>query len=312
MVDRCPARSGRCIAFFFHAWERSSSLFVTWSLLIDFETLENHFKFSPIFTQVVHRGRPLDPCVYRRVPGIMSASFIRALQAADQFLQQISHLPSLESAEQKQLRHLLLTVEKMQIGTEDAALMLESVNGSKNLSKNSKEALLQQIVEKSTADFENHVEAPMGRGKLQDFTGLCRFLPPALKGRLDNPGTTPSDSIALISQWSAALGLTTPSEPTLGVIVAIAYWKTWCEHGFVSDAAKHQIYLAQKKTIKDHLGYFQRQCPHVGPRLQKLPEQFENLPAGLRAHFAGENFGSSSKDIFFFAVDHVFFCQVFF
>ena len=51
MVDRCSSWSGRCIAFF-HAWERSSSLFVTWSLSIDFETLENHFKF---FTDI-HTG----------------------------------------------------------------------------------------------------------------------------------------------------------------------------------------------------------------------------------------------------------------
>lgn len=47
--------------FFFHAWERSSSLFVTWSLSIDFETLENHFKFFTYIHTGGSSGKALGP-----------------------------------------------------------------------------------------------------------------------------------------------------------------------------------------------------------------------------------------------------------
>ena len=105
----------------------------------------------------------MDPClyiyIYRGATSRMSASFIRAVYSPrisfgskspicrvfKALTQQIANLPSFQSFQQKQLRPLLLTVQKMHVCTDDGALMLESVNGIQNFSHSSKEALLQEI-----------------------------------------------------------------------------------------------------------------------------------------------------------------------
>ena len=232
----------------------------------------------------------------------MAASFVRSLKAMDQFLGQIRRLQSVQPVEDKQVSALCQSLQKLSgISTEDGASMLACLNSCAHVSEAGQAKLMQTIVEKTTdmgeqvVDF--HSATAGGKSKLQDYSGLCKFISSNVWDLIMEPSRPACDVLTLICQWAALLGLVAPTEGTMGVLTAIAFWKQW-RSGDVSNAAKHRTLQVSKKQIKEHLLYFNQKLPKDRPRLLRLPDEFHELPAPLKQHF-GDLLLGLHKCIFF-------------
>lgn len=201
----------------------------------------------------------------------------------------------------KQVLAICQSLQKLSgISTEDGASMLACLNSCANVSEAGHAKLMQTIVEKTTdmgeqvVDF--HSATAGGKSKLQDYSGLCKFISKKVWDLIMEPSRPACDVLTLICQWAALLGLVAPSEGTMGVLTAIAFWKQW-RSSSVSYAAMHRTLQVSKKQIKEHLLYFNQQLPKDRPRLRRLPAQFDELPACLKRHF-GDLLLGSHKCIF--------------
>ena len=219
----------------------------------------------------------------------MADSWIRNLEASDRFLGQIRRLNSFATSEKKNVEHLSNLVKNMPAPKmEESPNMLAAVNACVYYSQESKDVLLQSIVEKANCGSAAN---PSKEAKQQDYTNLCKFLPPKVYNPLMNLNTPTCDALCLICQWSAVLGLKRPTEGTLGTLTCIANWKSWSSNN-ISTAGMHSVLQSSKKLIKEHLNHFnQKLSTPVSLLLNRLPERFEDLPVELQHHFGGELLG---------------------
>ena len=127
--------------------------------------------FSWIYTKDLYEvfgSRRLKPVQHGQIPGFGS------LQASDRFLGQIRRLNSFGASECKQVGHLSRQVQNLQgLKLEETPNMLAAVNALQFYSQESKDSLLQSIVEKIDAATDSTIKET----KLQDYTNLSRFLP---------------------------------------------------------------------------------------------------------------------------------------
>ena len=227
-------------------------------------------------------------------------AFSRSLKAMDDFLGQIRQLASSKEVEARQVTSLCQSLEKKcKITTEDGASMLACLNNCKHVSEEARQSLMKAIIAKTSSEMiesgEDLNEENSVQRKLQDYTGLCSFLSPQVWKLIMEPSRPACDALSLICQWAAVLGLAQPSEGTMGVLTAIANYKSWCSFS-VSNAAKYKVLQSYKKPIREHLVFFNKQLSKRSPRLQRLPATFDDLPECLKEHFANEPLGN---DIFF-------------
>ena len=227
----------------------------------------------------------------------MAIAFSRSLKAMDEFLGQIRQLTSATDVEAKQVRGLRSSLEKQcKVTTADAASMLACLNNCRNISAEARTSLMKAIVEKTSDERMEGGEIlneENSNRKLQDYTGLCSFLSPQVWNLIMQPSRLPCDCLFLICQWSALLGLVHPSEGTMGVLTAIANFKSWGSIS-VSDAAKHTMLQSYKKQIRALLATCNNQITTRRPRLPALPATFDDLPACFKEHFGNEPFGFDS------------------
>lgn len=218
----------------------------------------------------------------------MADSWIRSLQASDRFLGQIRRLNSFGASECKQVGHLSRQVQNLQgLKLEETPNMLAAVNACQFYSQESKDSLLQSIVEKTDAATDSTIKET----KLQDYTNLSRFLPEKVMKYILDPNLPTCEVLCLICQWASVLGLKRPTEGTVGTLTCLAHWKEWSKND-ISSASKHIMLQKCKKEIKEHLAHFTEVCKTPSHfHLQKLPDGFADLPVELQGHFAGEYLG---------------------
>ena len=224
-------------------------------------------------------------CEVQRHKGIMAEQWLKALRAADTFLCQIQRLACARSAEDKQLLQLSNHFKKLKsIDCEDNVLLTQAVNALKHFSQESRDKLLEMIVD--GMDKVDTKPAPKKKSCLQDYTNLCHVIPQRVWNLILDDSRTTADTLECVVMWAGALGLKHPSEPTMGGLVALAFWRSWSVKP-VSNCHKHYAYTLGKKVIREMLARFDIS----DERLLVLPQRFEELPMSLQQVFGDEILG---------------------
>lgn len=216
----------------------------------------------------------------------MAEQWLKALRAADTFLCQIQRLDCARSAEEKQVLQLCNHFQKLKfIDCEDSSLLTQAVNATVHFAQESRDKLLQCIVE-GMDKFDKEPSQKKKKSCLQDYTNLCHMIPQRVWNLILDDSRSTSETLESVVMWAGALGLKHPSEPTMGGLVALAFWKSWSVKP-VSNSHKHYAYTLGKKVIREMLARFDIS----DERLLHLPQRFEELPMALQEVFGDEILG---------------------
>ena len=222
--------------------------------------------------------------------GAMAASFVRALQATDKFVDQISGLSTVAKVEAARIKVLCNLVEKLAPWkAEDASAACAAINAAQALKMVSKRLLLEHFTDKLALEEAMEEEKADGGftkagSKLQNYTNLALFLPSDLWAALLEPQRPSSDCLMLLCHHAHQLGLLHPCERTCAAITCLGFWNVW-RHGIALHTKQHTVEIA-KVTIKSYLQHYERQNPmkqcHM---LKRLPKRVADLPPGLKSLF---------------------------
>ena len=231
----------------------------------------------------------------------MAASFVRALQATDKFVDQISGLSTVAKVEAARVKVLRNLVEKLAPWkAEDASAACAAINACVALKMVSKRQLLEHFTDKlvlEEAMEEEKVNSGFTKAgsKLQNYTNLALFLPSDLWDALLEPKRPSSDCLMLLCHHAHQLGLLHPCERTCAAITCLGFWNVW-QHGVALHTKQHTVEIA-KVTIKSYLQHYEKQNPmkqcHM---LKRLPKRVADLPPGLKCLFDKNPPGVADED----------------
>lgn len=218
----------------------------------------------------------------------MAASFVRALQATDKFLSQVSRLPSAAKVQEQRLQVLCDIIAQGRWSAEGASDACAAINACGAFSQASKTQLLTMVAEQvgETAGdiLEEGEEKKKGNIRLQDYTNLALFIPSDLWDVLLDDKRPTEDCILWLCQHCHQLGLLNPSERTYAALTCLSFWKMW-KLG-VPMHTKQQTVQLVKPRIKALLVHFEKQKPgNLAHRLKILPKRLGSLPLSLQKIF---------------------------
>ena len=130
----------------------------------------------------------------------------------------------------------------------------QAVNATVHFAQESRDKLLQCIVE-GMDKFDKEPSQKKKKSCLQDYTNLCHMIPQRVWNLILDDSRSTSETLESVVMWAGALGLKHPSEPTMGGLVALAFWKSWSVKP-VSNSHKHYAYTLGKKVIREMFGPF--------------------------------------------------------
>ncbi|CAL1172060.1 unnamed protein product, partial [Cladocopium goreaui] len=195
----------------------------------------------------------------------------------ERFLTGVRSLSSYADIEKKQLRGLLVALDKCQkLSTAQGAAFLEAVDHTL-WSSSSLEELRLRVAEKTM-----QVEEASARRTLQDFSQLYLFLTEELAAAILTGSMNNDQLLCALCQHAARLSLRSPSEPTIAVMVTLANWQK-IQQG-ISDKAKFMLLHQQKPVLKRYL----LAAGDAPTALAALPTDFRQLPDKLRQDSFGD------------------------
>ena len=220
----------------------------------------------------------------------MAAAFVKKLVATDKFLGQIKNLPSAPSVQLQQCKQLVDQAGKVSLwSSEEASEACEVVQKLLHVSSESKNQLLEAIATCMAAPAQETVaSAPKkSRAYLQDYTNLHCMLTNNVWNYVMDARTTPEQACMILCKFDCSLGLTHPSEGTVGIIALLAHWNQWKAQDVVQ-SSKFLGLQALKPSIKLYLDKYKNERPvPEQERLRVLPEDFHQLPQSLQDAFQG-------------------------
>jgi hypothetical protein len=210
-------------------------------------------------------------------PAATMVALDKHLESSQRFLTGVRSLSSYADIEKKQLRGLLLALDKCQkLSTAQGAAFLEALDHTL-WSSSSLEELRLRVAEKTT-----QVEEASARRALQDFSQLYLFLTEELASAILTGSMNNDQLLCALCQHAARLSLRAPSEPTIAVMVTLANWQK-IQQG-ISDKAKFMLLHQQKPVLKRYL----LAAGDAPSALAALPTDFRQLPDKLRQDAFGD------------------------
>lgn len=230
-------------------------------------------------------------CLVSSLCGVMAASFLKKLGATDKFLGQIKNLPSAAAVQSQQCKQLVEQAGKVSSwSSEEASEACELVHNLLYVAEDGKKQLLEAIAACMAAPpAETPAVAPKkSRAFLQDYTNLYCMLTSNVWNFVMDARTTPEQACMILCKFANSLGLTHPSEATVGIIALLSHWNLWKAQD-VPQSAKFMGLQATKPSIKLYLEKYKNERP-VPPQegLRVLPEDFAQLPQSVRDAFQGD------------------------
>ena len=218
----------------------------------------------------------------------MAASFVRALQASDKFLFQVSRLPSAAKVQEQRLQVLCDIIAQGRWSAEGASDACAAINACGAFSQASKTQLLtmvaEQVGETGGDIFAEGEDTKKSNIRLQDYTNMGLFIPSDLWDVLLDDKRPTEDCILWLCQHCHQLGLLNPSEKTYAALTCLSFWKMW-KLG-VPMHTKQQTVQMMKPRIKALLVHFEKQKPgNPAHRLKILPKRLGSLPLSLQKIF---------------------------
>ena len=210
-------------------------------------------------------------------PATMVAALDKHLESSQRFLTGVRSLSSCADIEKRQLRGLLLALDKCQkLSTAQGAAFLEALDQTL-WSSSSLEELRLRVAEKTM-----QVEEASARRTLQDFSQLYLFLTEELAAAILTGSMNNDQLLCALCQHAARLSLRAPSEPTIAVMVTLANWQK-IQQG-IGDKAKFMLLHQQKPVLKRYL----LAAGDAPTALAALPTDFRQLPDKLRQDAFGD------------------------
>eukprot|EP00438_Fugacium_kawagutii_P000357 Skav226442 [mRNA] locus=scaffold2660:315472:323305:- [translate_table: standard] len=205
------------------------------------------------------------------------AAFHKQLVAAQKLLRGLVNLPSFADVQRRQCADLLRCLEKVQeLSTEDAGGILESLDDG--LWGEHSTRLRAGLANKNIV-LENSKE----RKGLQDYTLLVHYLTQYIWDQIRlKPGRV---ALELVCKQAGKLGLKNPSEPTMGVLFALAF----DVGGTMQMVEKYEITKQSRALVKKILA----QALEPPEHLLQLPFALEQVPA----HFLQQAFSDEAPPI---------------
>ena len=212
---------------------------------------------------------------------------MRALQATDKFLSQVSRLPSAAKVQEQRLQVLCDIVAQGRWSAEGACDACAAINACGSFSEASKTQLLSLVAEQggeTAGDLLEKGETKKGNTKLQDYTNLALFIPRDLWDVLLDGKRPTEDCMLWLCEHCSKLGLLNPSEKTYAAITCLSFWNVW-KLG-VPMHTKQQTVQMVKPRIKALLVHFDKLKPILpAHKLKILPKRLESLPLSLQKIF---------------------------
>eukprot|EP00438_Fugacium_kawagutii_P029084 Skav214938 [mRNA] locus=scaffold3017:113099:114367:+ [translate_table: standard] len=191
------------------------------------------------------------------------AAFHKQLVAAQKLLRGLGNLPSFADVQRRQCADLLRCLEKVQeLSTEDAGGILESMDDGL---WGSHAARLRAGLANKNIVLENSKE----RKGLQDYTLVVHYLTQYIWDQIRaRPGRV---ALELVCKQAGKLGLKNPSEPTMGVLFALAF----DVDGTMQMVDKYEVTKKNRSMVKKVLA----QALEPPEHLLQLPFALEQVPA---------------------------------
>ena len=228
--------------------------------------------------------------VFQRQVG-MAAAFVKKLAATDKFLGQIKSLPSAAAVQLQQCKQLVEQAGKVSSwSSEEASEACEVVQKLLHVSQESRNQLLEAIAACMAAPANETAAKPIkkSRSHLQDYTNLHCMLTQNVWNYVMDARTTPEQACMILCKFANSLGLTNPSEGTVGIIALLAHWNLWKAQD-VPQSSKFIGLQACKPSIKLYLDKYKNERPvPEQERLRVLPEDFHQLPQRVQDAFQGD------------------------
>ena len=221
----------------------------------------------------------------------MAAAFVKKLAATDKFLGQIKSLPSAAAVQLQQCKQLVEQAGKVSSwSSEEASEACEVVHKLLHVSQESRNQLLEAIAACMAAPANETAVKPIkkSRSLLQDYTNLHYMLTQNVWNYVMDARTTPEQACMILCKFASSLGLTNPSEGTVGIIALLAHWNLWKAQD-VPQSSKFLGLQACKPSIKLYLDKYKNERPvPEQERLRVLPEDFHQLPQRVQDAFQGD------------------------
>lgn len=206
----------------------------------------------------------------------MTLSVEKHLVAAQKFLTTVKTLSTFSDLEQKQSKGLFKALEKVALFSTGVAAGLLATLDSDLWSETTVEQFRQRVAEKTS-----HVEEDDSASRSQqDYIRLPYFLTEQLVAQVTHDSECDRQSLLdEICAHACSLGLRCPSERTMAVIVALAFWPK--VRAGMTETDEYELLHQKKKRIKRNLGSVE-DGKHY---LMSLPATAAELPEQLQKAF---------------------------